>query len=770
MKKYGKYIGLLIIQFFLVKATAFCQPAAVPDSLFFRLKKIKSQTDSVNIGYVFEQLYKSSDAALLNYGDSVMTEIDKLRATLSEKDYFDLAANYANRLFNAAAPALKEEGIRIIQQWLARNEHVKSGYGYYSFLETLRELRIPLRSLGKLNELTEYFSAEEKKYLAVNDSNAVSVADNVLSGNYFRLGLIEKAKYYQLKSISFLNDKQEYYGKYASAVMFGKAGKVNRYAVLSSYYITNNKPGIAENYLKEAIRYYHQLDSPMLMLDAPFLFLQMARCKTLQKKENSASYYDTALNYLQLYQVQPLEYAHYYQEKAVDFISKNLLDAALVSITRSQKIKDSFRLGMISYFGDLLPAFHKATVLIKKGDAKDAIPLLQNEIKEVRQFNNYNILISELNLLAQAYSAAGNSSEAYKTLNEAFTLKEKIVADADDARSLNFETEKKMQENENAIFLLNTQNKSNKKIKYYLIGIVSLLGLLAIGLGVFYFNKRKTNRQLSLKNEKLGHTLAKLQATQSQLIQSEKMASLGELTAGIAHEIQNPLNFVNNFSEVSTELIKEMVDEVDRGNTEEVKAIANDLVQNLEKINYHGKRADGIVKGMLQHSRSSNGQKEMTDINVLCDEYLRLAYHGLRAKDKSFNAALKTDFDESIGKINIVPQDTGRVILNLITNAFYVVDEKKKSGITDYAPTVWVSTKKRGDKVEIKVADNGNGISKKIMDKIFQPFFTTKPTGQGTGLGLSLSYDIITKGHGGELKVETKEGEGTAFIILLPMA
>ena len=279
--------------------------------------------------------------------------------------------------------------------------------------------------------------------------------------------------------------------------------------------------------------------------------------------------------------------------------------------------------------------------------------------------------------------------------------------------------------------------------------------------------------------QKAEDALIELQATQKQLIQSEKMASLGELTAGIAHEIQNPLNFVNNFSEVSVELIKEMVDEVNKGNTDEVKAIANDIVQNLEKINHHGKRADAIVKGMLQHSRSSSGVKEPTDINALCDEYLRLSYHGLRAKDKSFNATMKTDLDETIGKINIIPQDIGRVILNLLTNAFYIVDEKKRTGIENYKPTVTVSTKKVGNKVLISVRDNGNGIPQKVLDKIFQPFFTTKPTGQGTGLGLSLSYDIITKGHGGELKVETKEarpddpvgrGEGSLFIITLPIA
>jgi len=285
--------------------------------------------------------------------------------------------------------------------------------------------------------------------------------------------------------------------------------------------------------------------------------------------------------------------------------------------------------------------------------------------------------------------------------------------------------------------------------------------------------ERNQARELAQAKE-IEKAYNELKATQQQLIQSEKMASLGELTAGIAHEIQNPLNFVNNFSEVNSELIAEMKEELAKGNIEEAKTIANDIDENEQKIIFHGKRADGIVKGMLQHSRSSSGQKELTDINALADEYLRLAYHGLRAKDKSFNATMKTDFDETIGNINIIPQDIGRVILNLITNAFYVVSEKAKAegGKQNaegkaYEPSVSVSTKKINGIVEIKVKDNGNGIPPKVLDKIFQPFFTTKPAGQGTGLGLSLSYDIV-KVHGGEIKVNTKEKEGTEFIISLP--
>lgn len=283
---------------------------------------------------------------------------------------------------------------------------------------------------------------------------------------------------------------------------------------------------------------------------------------------------------------------------------------------------------------------------------------------------------------------------------------------------------------------------------------------------------KQRTAELTNQKEELQHALSELRSTQAQLVQQEKMASLGELTAGIAHEIQNPLNFVNNFSEVSIELLDELKDEVLSKLPDDIKQEADDIIsditQNLTKINQHGKRADAIVKGMLQHSRTTTGKKEPTDINALADEYLRLSYHGLRAKDKMFNAGMKTSFDENIGKIDAIPQDLGRVLLNLFNNSFYSVAEKKKQNIAGYEPTVTVVTKKLANAVEITVSDNGTGIPQKVLDKIYQPFFTTKPTGQGTGLGLSMSYDIITKGHGGDLKVETAEGEFARFIITIP--
>jgi signal transduction histidine kinase len=313
------------------------------------------------------------------------------------------------------------------------------------------------------------------------------------------------------------------------------------------------------------------------------------------------------------------------------------------------------------------------------------------------------------------------------------------------------------------------------KVKEKMFGVITVQSFSKSAYTDYHLNMLRTiaiYAAIALENaesfKKLSETVNSLQETQKQLIQSEKMASLGELTAGIAHEIQNPLNFVNNFSEVSRELIDEMTEELRSGNAAVATDIASSIKTNLEKIGHHGRRADAIVKGMLQHSRSSDGVKESTDLNALCDEYLRLAYHGLRAKDNSFNAYFSTSFDPNMGNVELMPQDLGRVLLNLINNAFYAVAEKSKNADAGFKPTVTISTRKKADKVKIIVSDNGNGIPDAIRDKIFQPFFTTKPTGEGTGLGLSLSYDIVTKGHGGSLHVETTEGQGSVFTIQLP--
>ena len=411
--------------------------------------------------------------------------------------------------------------------------------------------------------------------------------------------------------------------------------------------------------------------------------------------------------------------------------------------------------------GNKMVVENKNTLLKKAKLYTDSTIILFNKTGDLKNLFQTFQQLSEIQSLQEDNKGALKSYMNYTLFKDSvFNMdKEKKITET----AMQYEFDKKEtlakaeQEKKDAI-AIRTMN-----LQYTAIGAFLLLGIF-----LFYGYNQKNKAKI-----KIERAYTDLKSAQSQLIQSEKMASLGELTAGIAHEIQNPLNFVNNFSEVNTELIGELVEEVIKGNTDEVKAIAKDIKENSEKINNHGQRAAAIVKGMLQHSRSSSGVKEPTDINALCDEYLRLSYHGLRAKDKSFNATMKTDFDSTIGSINIIPQDIGRVMLNLVNNAFYVVDEKKKTGIAGYEPTVTIATRyiqSPGDRaVEIKVSDNGNGIPPSIKEKIFQPFFTTKPTGKGTGLGLSLSYDIV-KAHGGELKVVSEEGQGCTFIIHLPVA
>ncbi len=413
----------------------------------------------------------------------------------------------------------------------------------------------------------------------------------------------------------------------------------------------------------------------------------------------------------------------------------------------------------------LTSAYNKIAAFYKNANQPDsAIQYAKKGFELSAYISQKKTLLDAAALLSQLYEPT-DTKESLRYLKIADTYKDSLfgTGSLQLVQSLVAHEEKRQKE------IVDAKVAYQNRLKQYVL----IAGMIAVLLIAFFLfrnarKEKKAKKQLQDKNIVIEETLENLKSTQSQLIQSEKMASLGELTAGIAHEIQNPLNFVNNFSDVNKELLTELKDEIKKGNIDEVNAIADDVISNEEKINHHGKRADAIVKGMLQHSRSSNGQKEPTDINALCDEYLRLSYHGLRAKDKSFNATMKTDFDETIGNINIISQDIGRVILNLINNAFYAVDEKKKSCVEGYEPTVSVSTKKTADKVLIDVKDNGNGIPQKVLDKIFQPFFTTKPTGQGTGLGLSLSYDIV-KAHGGELKVETNEGEGAEFVVLLPL-
>ncbi|MCR8557491.1 tetratricopeptide repeat protein [Mucilaginibacter sp. BJC16-A38] len=363
--------------------------------------------------------------------------------------------------------------------------------------------------------------------------------------------------------------------------------------------------------------------------------------------------------------------------------------------------------------------------------------------------------------LYKSYRLTASFDSAYKYQGLALLARDSsfktTIKNLADFEQLSFKTQLRLQELE--------KEKAAAKTRNTTIILLSGIGILLLLSIIFYRN----NRQKQKANMVLEATLSNLKSTQTQLIQAEKMASLGELTAGIAHEIQNPLNFVNNFSEVNQEMIDELEEVLKVGDIEDALVIAADLKQNEQKINHHGKRADSIVKGMLQHSRTGSGEKQPTNLNAIAEEFLKLSYHGLRAKDKSFNAEIITDFANDLPKINVVQQDIGRVLLNLFNNAFYAVNQKKKSAGPAYKPEITVTTLIKNGQLTIKVRDNGNGIPDAIRDKIMQPFFTTKPTGEGTGLGLSLSYDIIVKGHGGKVSVDSIEGNYTEFTISIPV-
>ena len=506
--------------------------------------------------------------------------------------------------------------------------------------------------------------------------------------------------------------------------------------------------------------------------DALFMFVNMGIAYNYLNKPDSALYY------LQLASAGNKEIRHPQLKSLISrsigqvYENSGKRDSALYyyhfALNNSISSNESINIGSIQS--------QIAGVYESIGKYDSAFYYSRNAFSNAQRTSQKSILLTASSLLVRIYRASHNLDSAFFYEDIAAALKDTLygIEKLKQLQLLMLGEQKKQQA------VQQEQERYKNKIK--MIVMVGVVGVFLIIASILYRN----NRHKQKANKVLETTLSNLKSTQNQLIQSEKMASLGELTAGIAHEIQNPLNFVNNFSEVSRELIDELKSQrslpdgqAGKLKTEEQDELLNAIDSNLEKINHHGQRAADIVKGMLQHSRSSSGVKESTDINALCDEYLRLSYHGLRAKDKSFNATMKTDFNNSIGNINIVPQDIGRVILNLINNAFYAAGERRKTEGEGFEPTVSISTSsiqppselaptsRGGRSVQIKVSDNGGGIPQKILDKIFQPFFTTKPTGQGTGLGLSLSYDII-KAHGGELKVETKEGDGSEFIISLP--
>ena len=602
----------------------------------------------------------------------------------------------------------------------------------------LYNLRFPFRNSDRLEEGFRYYTQKLNQYIINNDSACISICYHVLGSFYGVSGLHDLAIYSIKKSASYL-DTVNNNDRWLSAIAF----LGYQYSIKGDMAGCLKYSGMAfDERRKSAIDIYSAINMARVMLinnqlDSAGAYIKFAKVNQLRRPEMRAAILQIEAQYK---------------------IETGALSTADSLLNECWRLINTNNIPVNASSGTITPDYYLALLRAKQNRFDKAISLLKMDIQRL---NNKRVdILRDYKLMAELYKKAGDANKAAETYAIFIAKRDSLLADQEKYRAISFESEQQLNEKEQSIANLESKNRIASLSRNFLIGITALLLLLAGGIYQRFRFKKKANTVLE-------ETLTNLKSTQSQLIQSEKMASLGELTAGIAHEIQNPLNFVNNFSDVNTELIDEAKQEIDKGNLNDAKTILDDLKDNQLKINHHGKRADAIVKGMLQHSRTSSGQKEPTDINALCDEYLRLSYHGLRAKDKTFNAELKTDFDNSIGNINVVPQDIGRVILNLINNAFYAVNEKAKQNIPGYEPTVTVNTKKSEGKVEISVKDNGNGIPDSIKEKIFQPFFTTKPTGQGTGLGLSLSYDIVNA-HGGELKVEAKEGEGSIFTIKIP--
>jgi signal transduction histidine kinase len=628
-----------------------------------------------------------------------------------------------------------------------------------------RQLRLPYRNSDMLNEGFQFFNENLKKYKLQNDSAGLADCYYVLAGFYRTIGLLDQAIYNMKKSVSYMRSDTTVDNSILPFIdPVGRNFWFNNMGVLGFYYLQKGDYNEALKYT----RITFNEDSRSRSASTQNTPITMAHIKLLSGQTDSVMYFlNLVLNHKNKntnpdYAASALQIKGFYKIKMGEF------DEAEEALKQSWQIIEENKIQADARPGTMAPDYFLALIRIEQGRIQEAIALLEKDIDRLKAQRLY--VLRDYKLLAKLHEQTGDYKKANETLESFVSLQESLQADQDKYGSLSFETEQEMNAKELSISKLQSENKISALSRNFTLGIAALLLILVGSIYYRFQSKKKANAVLE-------KTLTELKSTQSQLIQAEKMASLGELTAGIAHEIQNPLNFVNNFSEVNTEMIAEVRQAISSGNLGDAEEMLGNIAGNEQKIHHHGKRADAIVKGMLQHSQKGSGVKEPTDINALADEYLRLAYHGLKAKNKSFNANIKSDFDQSIGNVNIIPQDIGRVLLNLINNAFYAVNEKKKQLGDGYEPEVMVSTRlvnisenqpirQSANSLMISIRDNGNGIPENIVQKIFQPFFTTKPTGEGTGLGLSLSYDIV-KAHGGEIKVESIEGEGTTFTVVL---
>jgi signal transduction histidine kinase len=743
---------LVAISFLLTLAQPLlAQQSKVDSAIYFLNKSFATKTlDSLSLSKVYEIL---NSTVLRN------NQVEEMEQTLKSYKNWEGNENILNvriRIVATLANTNVDKAIEYGKLQIEQLDKINTAKASEMKARYLNFLRFPFRNSNRLEEGFQYYTTKLNQYKSGNDSSCISQCHFVLGGFYRISGLLDLAIYNTKKSISYIDSSKN------------KRGWMNNIGVLGYYYYLKSNP-------TESIRYntiannYHLKDS----LTHSVTSERIAAAMLLNHQLDSAAYY-IRLAKSSRDASQPATAAVIFQTEADYNIQSGAFAKADSLLQKCSQLIIANNLPVNAAPGLLAPDFLLAQLRIKQNRLPEAIDLLSKDI--ARLLNNRVFILRDYKLIAELYKKMGKGNEAAAAYATYVAKLDSLQADQEKFRSITFEAEQQLNEKELSIASLESENRVASLTRNFLMGIAALLVLIAAGIYSRFQFKKKANTVLE-------KALVDLKSTQSQLIQSEKMASLGELTAGIAHEIQNPLNFVNNFSEVSTELIGELVEEVDKCNYDEVKAIATDVVANLEKIHHHGKRADAIVKGMLQHSRTSSGQKEPTDINVLCDEYLRLSYHGMKARDNSFEASFHFEPDNTLPKVNVVPQDMGRVLLNLINNAFQAVSERKKSEGENYVPEVIVSTKlifppagftseaKGRNEVRrgaVSVSDNGPGIPDSIKEKIFQPFFTTKPTGQGTGLGLSLSYDIV-KAHGGIIEVESIEGEGTTFVVKIPI-
>jgi signal transduction histidine kinase len=700
--------------------------------------------------------------------DGQITQIEKAAEQFKKGKDEDLCYAVMHSVLVSLAVYDKYKAIDYAKERIAELEKSSTPNAHYLAQVFLGSMRLPYRNSDKITEGFQYYTEKLNHYKRTKDSLGLTNCYYVLGGFYRTIGLYEPAIYNMKKSISYIDSTDIAGYRYLDfTVLIGKTGWINNAFVVTEYYTQNGEYEKAitqgKRMLKESVDYYNAVGKDNITTGTNILFgaRHLAYAKILANQLDSVDYYITLAE--SAYQTSAQGFgarAVMLQFRAFYNIKKGAYGAADSLLQLCSNLVSQYQIPVAPAAGYVEPDYYLALLRIEQKNYQEAMAALVRNIKRVKGLRQ-NVL-RDYKLLAGLYEKTGDNVKAKEVYKNFIILQDSALADQSKFRTISFETEQQITDNEIAISKLESANKLSAQSRNFSIGIAALLLILAGSIYYRFQSKKKANAVLE-------KTLTELKSTQSQLIQSEKMASLGELTAGIAHEIQNPLNFVNNFSEVNTELIEEMKEELKAGKTAEAISLADDIKANNEKIAFHGKRADSIVKGMLQHSRSGSNQKEATDINNLLDECLRLSFHGMRAKDKSFNAKTETSFDSNLIPINIVSQEIGRVFLNLFTNAFYSVMQKKKELGENYNPVVSASTQKEGNAVKIIVRDNGNGIPQRVIDKIFQPFFTTKPTGEGTGLGLSMSYDIITKGHGGELKVETREGEFAQFTIILPL-